>query len=83
MHKNGGVFLLVKLSELEIGEKGRIMKIEGDTSLKKRLLDMGLTPRSEIKVIRKAPLKDPIDFEVKGYQISLRRSEADHILVEK
>lgn len=83
MHKNGGVLLFVKLSELEVGEKGRIMKIGGNTSLKKRLLDMGLTPRTEIKVIRKAPLKDPVDFEIKGYQISLRRDEADHILVEK
>ncbi|MGQ4834459.1 MAG: FeoA family protein [Candidatus Asgardarchaeia archaeon] len=74
--------MIKKLSEMKVGEKGRIVKIHGDKALKKKLLDMGLTPRAEIRVLRTAPLKDPIDFEIKGYQLSLRKIEADNVLVE-
>jgi len=74
--------MLKKLSELKVGETGKVVKIQGDMSLKRKLLDMGITPRTEIKVVRTAPLKDPIDFEVKGYQLSLRRIEAENVIVE-
>ena len=71
-----------RLSELEVGQEGKIVKIDGPASLKKKLLDMGLTPNILIKVVRVAPLSDPVDFEVRGYQLSLRRNEAINVIVE-
>ncbi len=77
-----------RLSNLHVGEKGVILIIDSPkditsaaTSAKRRILDMGLTPHSEIEVIRVAPLGDPIEFKVKGYIISLRKAEADLITV--
>lgn len=78
----GERIMLKKLSELKVGETGKVVKIQGDVSLKRKLLDMGITSRTKIKVVRTAPLKDPIDFEVKGYQLSLRRIEAENVIVE-
>ncbi len=71
-----------RLSELEVGQEGKIVKIDGPSSLKKKLLDMGLTPNTRIRVVRVAPLSDPVDFEVRGYQLSLRRNEAINVIVE-
>lgn len=71
-----------KLSELRPGEKGVIIKILGRGKALRRIMDMGLTPGTEIKAVRKAPLGDPIEFEVRGYNLSLRKKEAELILVE-
>ena len=71
-----------RLSELKRGEKGRIVKIGGGGSLRRRLLDMGLVPSSEVKMERVAPLGDPIEIKVKGYNLSLRKEEAESIQVE-
>lgn len=71
-----------RLSELKRGEKGRIVKIGGGGSLRRRLLDMGLVPGSEVKMERVAPLGDPIEIKVKGYNLSLRKEEAESIQVE-
>jgi len=70
------------LSELKCGEKGRIVKIGGEGSLRRRLLDMGLVSGSEVAIERVAPLGDPIEIKVKGYNLSLRKKEADGIQVE-
>ena len=72
----------MRLHELNVGQKGKIVRIEGDAKLKKRLLDMGLNTGAEIKVVRVAPFSDPVDFEVKGYQLSLRRDDAANVIVE-
>ncbi len=71
-----------RLSELGIGERGRIKKILGDPAFKKRLLNMGGVPGTEIKVEKVAPLGDPIDVVLKGYHLSLRKEEAGNIIVE-
>ncbi len=71
-----------KLSELSPGEEGVISKILGKSRALRRLMDMGLTPGSRIKVVRKAPLGDPIELEIRGYNLSLRKDEAELILVE-
>jgi Fe2+ transport system protein FeoA len=74
----------MKLSELKPGEKGRILKVEGENpTVKRRLRDMGLIRGEKVIVERVAPLGDPIDVKVKGYSLSLRRGEADLIQVEK
>ncbi|PUA31304.1 MAG: hypothetical protein B9J98_06840 [Candidatus Terraquivivens tikiterensis] len=70
-----------RLSELKVGEKGIIVRIEGSGFTKKRLLDMGLVKGAEITVIRKAPLGDPIEFLLKGYNLSLRKKDSDSVYV--
>jgi ferrous iron transport protein A len=70
------------LGELTPAQSGKISKVCGKGRLHQRLMDMGLVKGAEIKVIRFAPLGDPIEFNIKGYHLSLRRSEAQQILVE-
>ena len=73
----------VRLSELKPGEEGIISGIlGGDPMTIKRIIEMGMVKGEKVKVIRNAPLKDPIEFEVKGYKLSLKRNEAKTILVE-
>ena len=70
-----------RLDEMKEGEKGRIKSIEG-SSIKRRLMDMGIIRNSKIEVIRKAPLGDPIEFSIRGYNLTLRKNEAKDIIVE-
>jgi len=70
------------LSELKKGDKGKIIKIGGKGSIHRRLLDMGLVAGSEVEMQRVAPLGDPIEIKVKGYNLSLRKAEAASIEVE-
>ncbi len=73
----------VKLSELKPGEEGKIIGVSGgDSLLIRRMTEMGMTKGEKVKVIRNAPLKDPIEFEVKGYHLSLKKDEAKMIIVE-
>ena len=71
----------MKLSELKTGEYGVIVKVNGHGSFRKRIIEMGFVKGNSVKVILNAPLKDPIEYEVIGYKISLRREEADKIEV--
>ena len=70
-----------RLSELKPGERGVISKVVGDREVRRRLLDMGLTRGTEIIVIRKAPLGDPVEFLLKGYNLSLRKRESENVYV--
>ncbi|MBO6046042.1 MAG: ferrous iron transport protein A, partial [Bacteroidales bacterium] len=65
----------MKLSELQTGEKAVIAKVNGHGSFRKRLIEMGFIQGKEVTVILNAPLKDPIEYEIIGYKISLRREE--------
>jgi len=69
------------LSTLEIGEGGIVSKIVGDGSLKRRILEMGLVPGTQIRVERKAPFNDPVSVWFRGYELSLRVDEANAVLV--
>mgnify|MGYP000870044239 FL=1 len=71
----------IPLSSLSVGQKGIIQKLNFKGALRQRLLAMGLVTGETIQVKRIAPLGDPIDFIVKGYDLSLRKSEADDVLV--
>ncbi len=64
-------------------QRATVSAVHGGAILRKRLLDMGLVPGAEIRVVRVAPLGDPVEYMVKGYRLSLRRSEAAHVLVER
>ena len=70
------------LKDLKPGEKGKITKVSGQGLIRRRILDMGVIPGSDIEVQRVAPLGDPIEVKIKGYRLSLRKSEAANIYVE-
>ena len=70
------------LRELEPGEKGIIIRVSGDKSIRRRLLDMGVVVGADVEVQRVAPLGDPVEIKIKGYDLALRRSEAENIQVE-
>jgi len=71
-----------RLSDLKPGESGTVLKVEGNKSIRRRMMDMGLLKGAEVQVKRVAPLGDPIEFSVRGYSLSLRKSEAQAIHVE-
>lgn len=64
------------LAELAVGDRGTVNRILGTDEIAIRLLEMGLTPGAELAVIGTAPLGDPLELEVRGYRLSVRRSEA-------
>jgi Fe2+ transport system protein FeoA len=70
------------LDRLKPGHNGKIVSLKAQGKLRTRLLDMGLVTGSEVTMIRKAPLGDPLEIEVKGYSLSLRKSEAELITLE-
>ncbi len=71
----------MKLSELKTGERAVIVKVNGHGSFRKRIIEMGFVKGNKVKVILNAPLRDPIEYEIIGYKISLRRDEASKIEV--
>lgn len=74
--------MLKKLDEFKIGETGLIKKVEGEGRLRRRLLDMGVTPGAEVYLRKKAPLGDPLEITIRGYELTLRKSEAALVVLE-
>jgi len=71
------------LKELKTGEKGVIIKVLGEKgAVKKRLMDMGMTSGAEVLVRKVAPLGDPIEVNIRGYELTLRKAEAQNIIIE-
>lgn len=66
-----------RLSEFAIGETGVIRLVGGDGKIRRRLFDMGVTPGAEVYLRKRAPLGDPIEITLRGYELTLRKSEAD------
>lgn len=72
------------LGDLSVGEKGRVLGfIPGSRAYRGRLLAMGLTPGTEFAIVRYAPLGDPVEIRVRGFALSLRKGEANVLLVER
>ncbi len=67
------------LDALSVGQTGRIAAVAGAPDVRRRLLEMGLTPGTRVRVVRFAPLGDPMDVEVRGYHLSLRKQEASQV----
>ncbi len=67
------------LSQFTVGEKGTVAKVSGEGAVRRRLFDMGITPDTEIYLRKKAPLGDPIEISLRGYELTLRKSEAAHV----
>jgi Fe2+ transport system protein FeoA len=72
----------VQLNQLEKGFEASVIRVTGQGATRRRLLEMGIIPGVRVAVNRVAPLGDPIDLLVKGYHLSLRRSEAAEVFVE-
>ncbi len=71
------------LNELKIGDSAAITAVGGEGALRCRLLDMGLTPRTVVTLRKVAPMGDPIEIHVRGYELTLRVEDARQITVEK
>ncbi len=73
---------VVRLSDMQVGQSGTIVKINGSGNIKFRLIDMGIVKGTHVQVQKYAPLGDPIEVRVKGFSLALRNSEAETIDVE-
>lgn len=70
------------LSDFNIGEQGKILKVSAEGKIKRRLFDMGVTPGAMVLLKKVAPLGDPIEATIRGYELSLRKDEAKCVLME-
>ena len=70
------------LKEVPVGGRAKVVKIHGEGAVKRRIMDMGITKGVEIYVRKVAPLGDPIEVTVRGYELSIRKADADQIEVE-
>lgn len=69
------------LADIVLGQTARVDSVDGSDSLTVRLMEMGLTPGCPVQFMGRAPLGDPLEFEVRGYRLSLRKSEASRVHV--
>lgn len=70
------------LKDVKPGENVTVLKIQGEGAVKRRIMDMGVTKGSSIHLRKIAPLGDPIEITIRGYELSIRKSDAEKILVE-
>ena len=70
------------LREVAVGQTVKVIKLVGEGPVKRRLMDMGITKRVQIYVRKVAPLGDPVEVTVRGYELSLRKADAEMIVVE-
>lgn len=70
------------LRQVAVGETAKIVKLHGEGAVKRRIMDMGLTKGVEVSVRKVAPLGDPVEITVRGYELSLRKADAEMIEVE-
>ena len=73
---------MATLREAKCGQTVKVVKIHGEGALKRRIMDMGITKNVEIYIRKVAPLGDPIEVTVRGYELSLRKADAEMIQVE-
>lgn len=71
----------MKLQELGVGQRAKVVEVEGSDAISVRLLEMGITPGTPVEYIGKAPLGDPLEFQIRGYRLSLRKSEASRVVI--
>ena len=70
------------LSEMKTGEYGQILSVGGMGALRRRLMDMGLTPGTKVYIRKVAPFGDPIELHLRGYELTLRKEDASNILID-
>ena len=67
------------LAALKIGQKGTVLAVGGEGALRRRLLDMGITPHTKVQLRKLAPMGDPMQIRLRGYDLTLRKEDAAHI----
>lgn len=70
------------LCNFAVGERGRVTAVGGEGRVRRRLFDMGVTPGADVVLVKKAPLGDPLEVTLRGYQLTLRKSEAQCVETE-
>ena len=73
---------MTSLAELKQGQSGKVVQVTGDGAVSQRIMEMGITPGVSIRFIGSAPMGDPLEYEVRGYRLCMRRNEAEQIKVE-
>ncbi len=73
----------MRLRECREGVTAEVLRLEGEKALRRRLMEMGFLPGRRLKVIRNAPLRDPMEIEIMGYLLAIRKEEAGYVLVRK
>ena len=71
------------LRDVKVGQTAKVKKIDGEGAVKRRIMDMGITKGVEVYVRKIAPLGDPVEITVRGYELSVRKADAEMILVEE
>ena len=71
-----------KLRQVKIGETAKVVKLHGEGATKRRIMDMGITKGVEVYIRKVAPLGDPLEITVRGYELSIRKADAEMIEVE-
>ncbi|MFM7516289.1 MAG: ferrous iron transport protein A [Pirellula sp.] len=71
------------LDDLKEGQRGMVLEIQGSDSLSARLMEMGLIPGEYVEMVGQAPMGDPVEYQVVGYRLSLRRAEARRVRIER
>ena len=70
------------LKDFKIGETGFVVSVDGEKTIKRRLFDMGVTPNTKITLRKRAPFGDPLEVTLRGYELTLRKNEAEKIIME-
>ena len=70
------------LKEVNVGDRAKVVKLHGEGAVKRRIMDMGLTKGVEVQIRKVAPLGDPIEITVRGYEMSIRKADAQMIEIE-
>ena len=70
------------LDNLAIGESAKLITVSGDAALRRHFLDMGLTPSTVVTLVKRAPMGDPIEITVRGYELSIRKVDAEQVEVK-
>ena len=71
------------LRDVRVGETARVVKLHGEGAVKRRIMDMGLTRGTEVYVRKVAPLGDPVELTIRGYELSVRKADAEMVEVEE
>lgn len=70
------------LKQVEVGQRATVVKLHGEGAVRRRIMDMGITRGTEVHIRKVAPLGDPVEVTVRGYELSIRKADADLIQVE-
>lgn len=82
MNEDGGGTGMTTLKDVKVGQTVTVVKLHGQGPIKRRIMDMGLTKGTEVLVRKVAPLGDPIELNIRGYELSIRKDDAANIEVE-